>query len=332
MHKKILLAQPNYSSFKTPMTKALKSLGFTVAHFDYYAPNIFIKTFRIASNFGVNQIIKSSQLTNLANRQLVKKVAKFKPDYLLVIKGETLKPDIVHRINQMGVITINWFPDNLVLWDMLIKTANEYKFYFSVCTQLTKKLNSVGVKTHYLPVAGDADKQIINLPKKYDLSFVGQKTNRRIKYFSNLTDLKFNLWGYSHWRDTPLAKFYHNHLSVSQMKDVFRKSKIVVNVSSGEIEQPIVIANLRNFEATGVGAFVLSEYNKALAKLFIEDKEMVFYRNSQELRQKAIYYLDHETERNKIATQGWRRTSKDHTYTNRFTIMFSVINNRKNIK
>ncbi len=232
MSKKIIFAVPSYASFLKPITQALKALDFQVRHFDFQTPNITTRIISSVSN--VCKLNNRSIIQQSVNNHLIRLVCKYKPDYLLVIKGETLMAETINNINQLGVITINWFPDNIGLWKILIKTASEYKYYFSVCTVLTEKLNQIGRKTYYLPVAGCADKKLHNYPKKYDLVFAGHKTRKRLKYLDTIKDLGFTLFGYPHWRQTNLSYLYKGYLKNQQMLNVFRRSKIIVNVSTGE--------------------------------------------------------------------------------------------------
>ncbi|KKP59999.1 MAG: hypothetical protein UR52_C0001G0079 [Candidatus Gottesmanbacteria bacterium GW2011_GWA1_34_13] len=324
MKNKILFVSPRNSSFFIPIKHALTKLGMDVFTFDYLKPDVMSRMLGIISNLLNSKRFKILR-NNRINHQLIKKIKILKPNYFFTVKGEVFYPKTIEQINSLGIITINWYPDNLVLWQNLIKTAKTYKYFFSVCTMLTTKLNQTGRKTYYLPVAGQADIKIIQTPKIYDIVFAGHRTQKRINYFSEICDLNFNLWGYPHWKHTIMAPYYRNYLPVNRMQNIFRQAKIVINVLTGEKGIPINTANLRNFEATGVGTFILSEYCPALAKLFIEDQEMVFFRNKKELRQKAIYYLKRDKERERIAKNGWLKTRKDHTYIMRFNEMFSII-------
>ncbi len=325
MTYKILFAIPQQARFLSPISRALDELNYHVVHFDYLKPDF------ISSGLGMSKNILSSirQMSNLyinwINDQLLLKIKQTHPHYFLTIKGETILPSTIKAINSLGIPTINWFPDNIGLWNFLITTAPYYQYYFSVCKHLTQVLNKIGRKTIYLPVAGEADTNFKVNYKNFDVVFVGHKTQRRIKYFSALKDYNFSLWGYSNWKNSPLMHFYNGELDQQQMKQVFRKSKIVINVSTGEEGIPVVIANLRNFESTGVGAFVLSEYNVALSQLFTENIEMVYFKSIVEMISKVDYFLKHEDLRNRIAYSGWLKTKNHHTYHDRIKKMFHYI-------
>jgi spore maturation protein CgeB len=73
-------------------------------------------------------------------------------------------------------------------------------------------------------------------------------------------------------------------------------------------------SNMRLYEATGVGACLLTEWQDNLHELFEPDSEVVTYRTPEEALEKFHYLLEHEAERRKIALAGQRRTLRDHTF------------------
>ncbi len=323
--KNIVLVIPRRSAFYLPVTQALGGLGYAVSHFDHRIPDI---TTQILGTIQ-NTLSKSSKLRTITNswinQKLLHSVKTKKPDYVLVIKGENLYPETIAEINKLGIQTINWYPDNIGLWDSLIITAPLYTHYFSVCLFLTQKLNKMSRKTHYLPVAGWADEKLKRTEKVYDVVFAGHVTKKRIEYFKELFPFDFHLWGYPQWKQTALAAHYQGQLTFDEVTEVYRKSKIVLNVATGNEDDPISIANLRNFEATGVGTFVLSSHNKATVQLFKPNKEMVFFETKEEMLKKLRYYLSHERIREGIAHAGWQKTKKVHTYTSRMKELFLTV-------
>jgi len=73
-------------------------------------------------------------------------------------------------------------------------------------------------------------------------------------------------------------------------------------------------SNMRLFEATGVGTCLLTDWKANLDHLFEPDNEVVAYRNVDECVEKVNYLLNHETERQAIATAGQHRTLRDHNF------------------
>ncbi len=71
--------------------------------------------------------------------------------------------------------------------------------------------------------------------------------------------------------------------------------------------------NMRLYEATGVGACLLTDCKKNLPNIFEPDVEVVTYGSAKEAAAKARYLLAHDDERRRIAVAGQRRTLRDHT-------------------
>lgn len=99
----------------------------------------------------------------------------------------------------------------------------------------------------------------------------------------------------------------------SNMPKVFRYSKINMNISLRSIESAIP---LRCLDIMGCGGLLMSNYQPELAEYFDEGKEMLIYRNPEDALEKADYYLNpkHETERKKIAENGYLKTKRDFNY------------------
>ena len=84
-------------------------------------------------------------------------------------------------------------------------------------------------------------------------------------------------------------------------------------------------ANMRLFEATGVGACVLTEDQKNLGEIFEPGKEVVTYSCKHDAVEKARYLLDHENVCKEIAKAGQKRVLRDHTFGHRVRLLDSII-------
>ncbi len=89
-------------------------------------------------------------------------------------------------------------------------------------------------------------------------------------------------------------------------------SKITLNVHIAAAGNQA--ANIRLFEATGVGACLLTDWKSNIAELFEPDREIVIFRHPDEAVEKIRYLLDHEAERAEIARRGKARTHTSHNY------------------
>ena len=99
------------------------------------------------------------------------------------------------------------------------------------------------------------------------------------------------------------------------MFDLLRRSDLTFNahadVNAGES------ANMRLFEATGVGTCLLTDHGSNIADLFELDAEIVTYGSPGECIEKAEYLLAHGEERKAIAVAGRKRTLETHTTAHR---------------
>ncbi len=76
-------------------------------------------------------------------------------------------------------------------------------------------------------------------------------------------------------------------------------------------------ANVRLFEATGVGSCLVTDWKPNLNKFFEPDKEVVTYKSLDECVEKVKYLMEHEDGRAAIAKAGQLRTLTHHSYEKR---------------
>jgi hypothetical protein len=92
---------------------------------------------------------------------------------------------------------------------------------------------------------------------------------------------------------------------------LLRRSRVTFNAHG---ESALGTAdNLRLFQATGVGACLLTDAARNLGDLFEPDREVVTWASPEECVEKARYLLAHEEERRAIASAGQRRALREHT-------------------
>lgn len=78
-------------------------------------------------------------------------------------------------------------------------------------------------------------------------------------------------------------------------------------------------SNMRIFEATKAGSMLLTQASQNLYKYFEVGKEIVTYESEDDLCEKIKFYLnpEHETLRNSIAQNGYKKTINSHSIENR---------------
>lgn len=125
----------------------------------------------------------------------------------------------------------------------------------------------------------------------------------------------------------PLNEMYpercHPPVMGMDMYNLLHQSKITFNKHADAAWGDV--GNMRMFEATGVGACLLTDDGSNMQDLFEPDKEVVTYFSIDEAVEKATYLVDHPEEAEQIAKSGQARTLKDHTIMNRCQQIDAVI-------
>lgn len=97
-----------------------------------------------------------------------------------------------------------------------------------------------------------------------------------------------------------------------EMFKTLASSKITLNIHGGIAGN--YAANIRLFEATGVGSCLITDWKTNLKELFEIDHEVVAFRTAEECIEKVQWLINHPEEREKIAIAGQKRVLKDHTF------------------
>lgn len=99
------------------------------------------------------------------------------------------------------------------------------------------------------------------------------------------------------------------------MFEVLANSKVTLN--NHIAVSPHSASNMRLFEATGVGACLLTDWKDNIRELFVPESEVVTYRSSDECIEKLNWLLEHPEKRAEIGEAGKRRTLSEHTFQHR---------------
>jgi len=133
--------------------------------------------------------------------------------------------------------------------------------------------------------------------------------------------LQVGVYGNTEWHD--VIGCYAGHADhFSEMPTIFRTSKINLNLSRSFVEYGLP---MRIFDVLSCGGFLVTNDKADLQKLFTADKDLVIFRDVQDLTEICAYYLEHEEQRKAIAEQGRITVARDHTYVARLTNMFTTV-------
>lgn len=108
----------------------------------------------------------------------------------------------------------------------------------------------------------------------------------------------------------------------TQAPHIFANSKINLNVTLRSIQTGIP---LRAFDIMGCGGFLLTNYQDDYLEHFEPDEDLVIYYGYEDLVEKVRYYLEHESERVRIAQSGYKKIASQHTYLQRARTILDAV-------
>lgn len=330
--KKILYTGLKYHYAKPHM-------GFSYEYNNFYDSLLNIKNLDVKEFDWVTLIRKYGKAE--MNKLLIKEVKEFKPDLVFFsIFRDEFNKETLKKISKK-TITFNWFADDVSRFESFIKY---WAFYFNWVSTLSESLipkyKSIGYKNVVLTQWASNPRiyRKLNLPKKYNITFVGQAHGNRKRIVAEIKRKGFDIhvWGWG-WKS--------NQIELEKMVEIFNQSKINLNftlaaynfrfytrflpwfLQSGVdfLERGRSFLNGRTFEVPACGGFQLSGEISSLGKYYKIGEEIIVYKNLEDLAEKTKYYLKNENAREKIAHAGFERTLKDHTYEKRFLKIFNEI-------
>jgi spore maturation protein CgeB len=157
---------------------------------------------------------------------------------------------------------------------------------------------------------------------------VGGHNVRREQLLGRLTDLPLEIygkWGKRARYGSPLRRqLKARGIWGEALVRLYNTSKIVLNITNWDPARYPAL-NQRVFDVPATGAFLLTDYSPALQEHFRLGEEIVTYRDVDELRDKARYYLAHDAERTAIARRGYERALTLPTIRDRMAQVIRVV-------
>jgi spore maturation protein CgeB len=144
-----------------------------------------------------------------------------------------------------------------------------------------------------------------------DVCFIGhcERHYARILRASRSVSQRLRIWG-PKWRQ---YSWFHpwarncvagNGIWGARYPLALASSQIALGLLSKQIPET---TTTRTFEIPATGVFLLAERTEDHLKLFQESIEAEFFSNDDELKEKLIFYLNHDDLRQKIAVAGYER-------------------------
>jgi spore maturation protein CgeB len=330
----------------------VRSYGKTAFELGGYCKNAFTEIGHDADLFTYNDERISSRLPFLGNiertlvgKSLIKKISEFRPKLVLVIKGERITPELILEIKKKFQIPVaNYWIDDPNSIDVSQKISPAYDYFFSNdpdAVEIHKESGCPHVRFLSFGLLPDLHKKTKLSEEEYEeyeseICFAGSVSEGRIKVLKELSNFNLKIWSQRHVysfeeksqvkikklpSSSPLySKFTDRAVWDEELVKVYNASKIVLNIHS-----PQTVPIMRDFEVTGCGAFLMTDYARGLETMFNPGEEIICYKETEELKDLVKFYLSHPAEREEIARKGNLRANRDHTYARRMEELISFI-------
>lgn len=296
-----------------------------------------------------NKIIFGPLIYEL-NNDFLQSVITHQPNVIFIYRGTHILPKTLVNIKLLypNIIIVGYNNDDpfskkhsIFLWRLFKRTVKFYDIFFSYRHRNIDEYIKIGAKNVYLlrswfqksrnyPISDINSNQTRKF--KYDVSFIGHYENDgRINFLEEIVSRGFNLKLLGPgWNNEIRKSILKNQYPVSfvwgeQYNEALCNSKIALCFLS-KLNRDTYTR--RCFEIPASGTFMLSEYSSDLSTLFIEGKEVEFFRNKQELISKINFYLKNDSAREKIAKAGYLKVIADgHDAISRMKYVLDIISN-----
>jgi spore maturation protein CgeB len=215
------------------------------------------------------------------------------------------------------------------------KSYRDYGLVVSSIPRLVDRFRREGADAEWLPLAFEPSIRNAIPPVKRDISvsFVGSFTTRYadrleiVEAVARAAPLK--TWtgdAAAIAMDSPVRPTIERPAWGRAMYEVLARSLMTANTHgriAGEDAN-----NLRLYEATGMGALLVTDARRNMGQLFEVGSEVLTYRDAEDCARVVRYYLDHPAEAASIAAAGQRRTLRDHTWANRMARLVELVTPR----
>ena len=239
------------------------------------------------------------------NRKILNEAKLFSPDLVLVVNGEEILPETVAQIALKTPI-VHWAVDGVKNLKTRLEVFKNYTKNY-----VFEPIDALSVSNaKYLPLGADLKiYRPYELPKKYDVSFVGAPHPNRLAFLEKIAVVaqgKFNFCIFGPFQKVDVEQFpnlasciiKNEKLDPAEIAKIYSQSKISLNPHHEQSKEGL---NPRVFEMAACGTLELCSNQKYLEKFF-PNQEIVSYNDIDDLLKKIDFYLKNEHERTFHAT------------------------------
>ncbi|QPA30687.1 CgeB family protein [Thermaerobacillus caldiproteolyticus] len=194
----------------------------------------------------------------------------------------------------------------------ILEEQEQNKTEFTIRSKVNSELvHRIQEESHY-PIIGN---ELLSPEEKLSFLLGREHSQReRIRFVQQLEKhFSCAVFGNDSW--SIFAKNYQGYADYYEVYPlVFHHSKININLTRTFVETGLP---LRVFDVLSSKGFLLTNDKRDIHRLFKDGRDLVVFRDNQDLVEQIDYYLHHEEERIRIAESGHEILCKYHTYIHR---------------
>jgi hypothetical protein len=262
---------------------------------------------------------------------LLERVRRERPDIVHIQSMDLLEPWVIAALREETRLVVGQVATELPAQ----RSYGDYDLIVSSIPGLVDRFRREGADAEWLPLAFEPSIRdaIPQVERDIPVSFVGSFTTRyadRLQLVEAVArEAPLRTWTAdvdAIPTNSPVRPTIQGPAWGRSMYEVLARSQMTVN-THGRIAGDYA-NNLRLFEATGMGALLLTDGRRNIGELFDVGSEVVTYRDAEDCARLVRYYIDHPAEAASIAAAGQRRTLRDHTWANRMSRLVDMVTPR----
>ncbi len=262
---------------------------------------------------------------NFRSNNLLTACRLFLPDLVLIIRGITIREDVLVHIRQKARL-FGWWTIGEERMAEAFSEMHLFDWYFfmnSACISAgaQKGLSHISFLQH--SVGPELFRPLEGAQKRIDICFVGNWSAKRQAFIESLCTItdKITVIG-GKWRRKNLLNakvrgcIKGDYIDGTDLVRLYNESKIVLNITDwgfGEGAKRSGV-NMRILEVPACGAFLLTDGSRDLSTLITPGKHAAVYEDMADCVKQVQYYLHNDAERESIAGAGCLHVRSNYTY------------------
>ena len=260
---------------------------------------------------------------------LLAQVEAYKPDVLYVQNIAWLPQSVLRQAKEHACLVVGQHATTLPQPE----TCCGYDLILSFPPNIVAQLRHQNIPCEYFRSGFESGilQHLTRNPTPWSVVHVGGygpiHNERNVLLEAVARQVPVDFWGYGVENltpDSPIRHRYHGEAWGLDMYQIRHNSRIVLTGHISSVAGRFA-GNMTLYEATGVGACLVTDMKDNLSQLFEPGREIVAYTSAEDCVEKVRYFLEHEDERAAIAQAGQQRTLREYTFYHRMQELVAIL-------